>query len=260
MSSGNRSKLNLLRKLLPSGGVITVHWLESNGFSQQLSHRYLKNGWLERIGPGVFKWPDDEIDWPAALNAVQKQLMIPLHVGAKSALEVKGLTQYLRLSPRGTIFLFGNRGGKKLPKWFKDQDWEYTFQVTKNNLFPAEFQKFTDVNSAPINITISCPERAAFEMLYLIPEKQSWEEADLIFENLRNLRSKYVQEHLEKCRSIKVKRLFLFFANKHNHSWFKKLKLTNVKLGSGKRRIAKKGRLDKRYKITVPNILSEVSE
>ena len=140
MSGGNRSKLNLLQKLLPHGGVITVRWLESNGFSQQLSHRYLKNGWLEKVGPGVFKRPDDEINWQAALSAVQKQLMVPVHIGAKSALEFKGLTQYLKLGSRGAIFLFGNRGGKKLPKWFKDQDWEYTFYVTKNNLFPPKFQ------------------------------------------------------------------------------------------------------------------------
>lgn len=260
MSGGNRSKLNLLQKLLPHGGVITVRWLESNGFSQQLSHRYLKNGWLEKVGPGVFKRPDDEINWQAALSAVQKQLMVPVHIGAKSALEFKGLTQYLKLGSRGAIFLFGNRGGKKLPKWFKDQDWEYTFYVTKNNLFPPKFQKLTDVSANPRNITVSCPERAAFEVLYLIPEKQSWEEADLIFENLKHLRSKYVQEHLEKCNSVRVKRLFLFFADRHNHTWFKKLDLKKVQLGSGKRQLAKKGRLDKKYQITVPNMLFERTE
>lgn len=261
MSTERSSKLKLLQKLLPPGGVVTLPWLEMNGISQELSRRYIKSGWLAKLGTGAFKKPEDEIDWQAALSAAQKQLIVPLHVGAKSALELKGLTQYLKLGSRGMIFFFGNRGAKKLPKWFKDQNWKHKIHVTKNNLFPKEFKKgLTEVGAKPKEITTSCPERAAFEMLYLIPEKQSWEEADLIFENLKNLRSKYVQEHLEKCGSIKVKRLFLFFAEKHNHPWLDKLDLEKVNLGSGKREVFKGGRLDKKYLITVPEALLEGQE
>lgn len=256
-----RSKLNLLHRLLPPGGVITLQCLERNGISQELSRRYVKSGWLTKLGAGAFKKPDDDVDWQAALSAIQMQLSVPLHVGAKSALELKGLAQYIKLGFGGMIFLFGNQGAKKLPKWFTDQNWKHKFHVTRNNLFPKEFEGgLTKVGSKPREITVSSPERAALEMLYLIPKKQSWEEADLIFENLRSLRSRHVQAHLEKCSSIKVKRLFLFFANRHNHSWLEKLDLSKVSLGSGKREIAKKGRLDKRYQITVPTEFFQKAE
>ncbi|MCF6194867.1 MAG: type IV toxin-antitoxin system AbiEi family antitoxin domain-containing protein, partial [Kangiellaceae bacterium] len=60
---------------------------------------------------------------------------------------------------------------------------------------------------------------------------------------------------LLQCKSIKVKRLFLWLAERQNYAWFKKLDIENLNLGSGKRVIAKGGKLDKEYQITVPNHL-----
>jgi hypothetical protein len=40
-----------------------------------------------------------------------------------------------------------------------------------------------------------------------------------ILEGLANLRPKILQELLESCNSIKVKRLFLFMASKAKHQW-----------------------------------------
>ena len=70
---------------------------------------------------------------------------------------------------------------------------------------------------------ISSPELAAMEMLYLIPNEQSFDEALKITEGLTTLRPQLVQSLLEECNSVKVKRLFLFMSEKCQHQWFKNL-------------------------------------
>ena len=60
---------------------------------------------------------------------------------------------------------------------------------------------------------------------------------------------------LRQCRSVKVKRLFLWFAERHGHAWFDRLDLEGVDLGSGKRMLVRGGRLDRKYGITVPSDL-----
>lgn len=50
------------------------------------------------------------------------------------------------------------------------------------------------------------------EMLYLVPKVHSFEEADLIMESLSTLRGDLLQKLLEKCNSVKVKRMFLYLS------------------------------------------------
>ncbi|WP_246668279.1 type IV toxin-antitoxin system AbiEi family antitoxin domain-containing protein [Bradyrhizobium elkanii] len=56
-------------------------------------------------------------------------------------------------------------------------------------------------------------------------------------EPVRTLSPKRVQAVLEACRSVKVKRLFLWFAERHAHPWFGRLDLKRIDLGRGKRQI-----------------------
>ncbi len=73
-------------------------------------------------------------------------------------------------------------------------------------------------------------------------------------EGLKTLRPAVVQELLEKTASIKVKRLFMHFAEKFNHPWLKHLDLEQVDFGKGKRVIAKGGQFDSKYNISVPKV------
>lgn len=95
------------------------------------------------------------------------------------------------------------------------------------------------------------------EVLYLVPKEQSFDEALLLMDGLTLLRPRLVQTLLEQCRSIKVKRLFMVLAETCSHSWLKKLDLSKVDLGKGKRMIVKGGRLDSKYGITVPDTQSD---
>jgi len=69
---------------------------------------------------------------------------------------------------------------------------------------------------------------------------------------MQTLRANILQELLENCRSVKVNRLCLFFADRLNLPWFPKLEVSRINLGSGKRVLHPGGKLDKKYLITVP--------
>jgi hypothetical protein len=108
---------------------------------------------------------------------------------------------------------------------------------------------------AGFSIKVSSPARAIMECLYLAPEKFDLVECYELMENLNDLRPTLVQELLEACTSIKVNRLFLFMAEKLNHSWYKHLNLSKVNLGKGKRSLVKDGVYISKYQITVPKKL-----
>jgi hypothetical protein len=73
------------------------------------------------------------------------------------------------------------------------------------------------------SLSISSPERAILECLYLAPEKMDLVECYQVMEGLTTLRPALLQQLLEQCHSIKVKRLFLYMAKKAGHDWFKRL-------------------------------------
>ena len=97
-------------------------------------------------------------------------------------------------------------------------------------------------------------ERSVLEMLYLAPDKNSLKEIYQLMEMLNVLKPKLMQELLENCSSIKVKRLFLYIAEKLDYPWFKKIDISKIDLGKGKRVIEKGGKLDKKYNIVIGNI------
>ena len=97
------------------------------------------------------------------------------------------------------------------------------------------------------------------ECLYLAPEKQPLLEVFELMEGLNNLRPAHVQTLLEQCRSVKVKRLFLYMSEKAEHNWFNFLDLGKIDLGKGKRSLLTNGVYVPKYQITVPKELEAKS-
>lgn len=97
------------------------------------------------------------------------------------------------------------------------------------------------------------------EMLYLVPQQESFEEAYLIMEGLSTLRPNPVTDLLISASSVKVKRMFMWMAEKANHPWVEKVNVSKVDFGSGKRVIVKNGRLNKKYNITVTKEYERIS-
>jgi len=251
VSTQNPPKINQLISQWPRGTVFTQKHLTRLGYYRDLVKKYKKGKWIEPVGNGAFKLYNDDVDWYGGLYALQKQLKLTIHAGGKTALELKGYTHYLRPKEQ-ECYLFG-AVGEELPKWFLDYDWGVNVLYKATNLLPKDFKKaLSEYGHKEFTITISSPEQAALELLYYVPSKQGFDEALKIMEGLVGLRPALMQQLLEQCRSVKVKRLFLYMAEKLQHPWFSKLNLKSVDLGSGKRVIAKDGVLDNKYKITVP--------
>lgn len=250
------SKINQLINEWPKGSVKLSPELTKKGYPPDLIKIYVKSGWLESIGYGVYKLTGDNVEWYGAIQALQIQKRSSIHPGGKTALILKGYAHYLSNSIN-RVDLFGNKAGL-LPKWFKENDWGAQINYIQTKMVDySNFNYYSSIQYGDLKLLISSPELAAMEMLYLVPTAQSFDEAAKIIEGLTTLRPQIVQELLETCTSIKVKRLFLFMSEKSKHQWFYNLKTDGVNLGSGKRMVVQNGMLNKKYHITVPREYAE---
>lgn len=252
MASESGSKINQLLKKWPPGAVAVSRWLEQQGIYQQLVHEYEKASWLRRIGQGAYAKPADKVEWPGGLYALQEQLHLPVHAGAKTALQMQGYAHFLPLGKGAAVSLFG-LPGTKLPAWFAQHRWGSKMRFVTTKLFAGNpTVGLTKQETGSFAIQVSTPERAMLEVLLLVPREESYEEAKLLMEGLTTLRPRLVQSLLESCASVKVKRLFMVLAEGGGHAWVKRLDLSKVDFGKGKRMLVRGGRLDSKYNISVP--------
>lgn len=251
MNTLKGSKLNNLLTNWQQGAVYTATWLAQQGFSSSAIAGYCQSNWLRSIGRGAFVKVGDTYDWVGGLWAVQNQLGLAIHPGGKTALELAGYGHFVPLGQQSAI-LYGSTG-VKLPHWLRQQAQLWQIQYFTTNLFDEQpLLGLTEYQSGGLSIQISTPERAILEALYLVPHTQSVEESWLLMEGLVTLRPRLVQSLLGTCNSIKVRRLFLYLAEQHGHPWFDRLDVDALDLGVGNRSIVTGGRLDSKYKITVP--------
>lgn len=256
MTSINRSILNHFITTTPPGAVLTTMWLEQRGVSSKLAWWYVHSGWLERVGDKAYKRAGDQVQWYNALAALQTQLNLPIHIGAKTALQLLGKAHYIPMQGIKQVILFADPG-THIPSWLSNStQWSVDFTIHKTALFKQQKSLLTIIDRPidGINLKLSSPERAAMEMLKLVPNEQSFEEAFLLFENLAHLRPAVVESLLKQCNSIKVKRLFLYLAEKCQHEWFSALDINKIDLGHGKRMIGQGGAYIAKYQLSVPII------
>ncbi len=65
-------------------------WLVRSGFSRSEVSNYVKSGWLQRISTGIYQFVGDTPTLYGILSSYRKQADVKYHVGAASALELKG--------------------------------------------------------------------------------------------------------------------------------------------------------------------------
>jgi hypothetical protein len=208
-------------------------------------------------------------------------MKFPVSVGGRTALELHGFAHYLVQAPT-EVHLYTE---KPLPGWVvKAPVDNYYVLHNRARLFPKS-QDAPDKSdlSAPSGHTfvrkgvlpgalnvlpwgpwnwplvVSTPERALLELLDELPARETFHQVDMLVDGLATLSPKRLQELLLDCRSIKVKRLFFFFADRHDHRWLKRIRRKEIDLGKGKRVLVKGGTLDPTYQITVPRNLNAVS-
>ena len=280
-------KLNSLELLLEGGLLVDSHLLRDKDYSTSLVRYYVSTGRIEQVTRGVYRrtlgqaeWQQEigKLTWQQAVVSLQTVLLRdPLYVGGLSALELQGFAHFVQQGAT-TVHLYGP---KPPPSWLHKLPLEAKFKYHNDRtLFGNEpihhgltSQSWKDDRNkgfiktdedhhfrSPAGprgwpLTLSTPERAVLELLDEIPDDESFHHVNKIFEGLSTLVPRRLDKLLKDCTSIKVKRLFLFFASKHQHAWAKQLKPQDYELGTGNRVIAKGGRLDKQFKITVPSDL-----
>ena len=248
-----RDKINQLLFKLPREIVITSSWLHNHGISYRMLHHHScsDSSILENIGAGayVIGGQRENLQISGGLFSLQTQLNIKFHIGALSSLENGHSSRHFVTFNDSSLEIFLDEN-RKFPKWFggtfkgKYRLFQTRFLNTDVGLQNANFQGF--------DLRVSCVERAVLEAIFL--NSLSLREIAQIMEMLTNLRPKILQDLLENCSSIRVKRVFLYLAEKQKHSWFDFLDLSRINLGKGKRVISNSGKLDKKYGIVIEDL------
>jgi hypothetical protein len=278
MAKRTKGKLNYLDRILPEGLLVDAAWLSKKGYSTSLRSQYVSSGWLEQPARQVYRRPRGALGWQQVVISLQTLLGYRLTVGGRTALELEGYAHYLphrtkevhlygpELPPiwldnlrTGVRFLYHNNQKlfptKELPR--VDRGLVSTAHRTRGahpDLSPSTFL-VQPWGQWDWPLTLSSPERALLELLDQLPQHESFDQVDKLVEGLANLSPQRLQKLLAACRSVKVKRLFLFFADRHHHAWAKRIRKENIDLGKGKRMLVKGGKLDPTYQITVPEEL-----
>lgn len=247
------SKLNQLLKQWPKGTVATTSWLRQHGVSRQLARRYTTSGWLQPMGHGAFlRAGEPPVEWFGAVYALQTQLSLPVYPGAATALSLLGLGNNLPMGDKTAVTLFSDHSGR-LPAWFTGYPWGVQLTCCASRFLKSNDPAvLSQVKHGEYSLRVSAPERAILEVLHLATTNAAIDHAVDLMAGLTTLRPQILQILLENCRSVKVKRLFLWTAETAGHEWFNRLALDRLDLGKGKRSLYRGGRFDPKYRLTVP--------
>lgn len=211
---------------------VTSRQLENRGISRQLAHRYVQSGWLEPLGYGYYLRIGDALTQTGAVAALQNQ-GVPVHIGGRTALALRGLVHYLPLG-KEKLCLYG-APRKSLPEWLLKR---FIIDTRVGRLFregekPEERLYVSALETGEsVSPLTADPERALLEVLDDVPQKQSLDDARKIMEPLFTLRPEVMQTLLETCTRIKVKRLFHTLAEQLRLPVLDALKLERINFGA----------------------------
>lgn len=269
MNGQSETKLKQLLQQVPPGFLVDSRWMARHAISRQSVSGYLKQGWLEPVMSGVYRRPFSSDANPEAVGGWKIPLLSAVwlmqhkfHIGGASSLSLRGHAHYLSFGDAFDLYLYGS----DIPSWLSKLRTDADLKARSNALFG---DGTTGVENADFDLSnaddpelaqspwrwpmpMSSPERAILEMLDEVPKAESFHNVDVVFESLANLRPGSLTRLLALCRSVKTKRLFFVYADKHNHAWRRHIDMSVVDLGKGDRALTPGGRLHPTYRITIP--------
>lgn len=214
---------------------------------------------------GVYRRPvptglqdSSALSWESVIVSLQRISNYDVHLGGISALELAGFQHYLYLGGTPRVHFYGNA-----PSWVKRLSLQSKILIHARTLF-GDYLTGIGASNHHLglakeaedvwqwSIRASSPERATLEALDQIRTASDFETLDQIFQSLTNLRPNLLMTLLEVCRSVKVRRLFFVFAERHAHLWLKYLDVDAIDFGSGPRALIEGGRIHPVYRIYVP--------
>ena len=252
-----------LSEKVPEGLVVNRRWLQEKGIVRPAVDYYLRSGALKSVARGFYRRPGPPLLWQSVAYSLQ-QMGFNCHVGGYTALDDLGYGHFLSLSGNRQVALYGvDALPQWLSTWHQDQllpsnQFQFTLhKLTWLKLVQKDFLGVHSFGHWNWQIEYATAELAVLELLVGLESNTGFQRLDRVFESLTSLRPRRVQHLLQVCPSIKARRLFGWFAERHNHAWFKRVDWKQINLGSGKRSIVKGGRYNSRWKITVPRNLEE---
>jgi hypothetical protein len=219
MSSSKRaSRIKRLQGTLPRGKPLDTSDLTRLGIYPELAYRYVKSGWLERLGRGMFMFAGDQLQQERCLEFLSQR--IPgFHVGGKTALAWRGLRHNVAFKEK--LCLWGPKQSR-LPGWFQER---FPSRYTTRELFDANLEPGLGLGhlpGSPDGALVSDPERGLLEMLSEVGVQQGIEEARNIMELASSLRMETLEPLLRACRQVKAIRLCVLWAKELGLPWAEK--------------------------------------
>lgn len=187
----------------PRGEPRSTSELTAHGVSPSRASALARSGWLDHLARGIYKLPGDTVDRDASLALLSRD--IPgLHVGGKSALDLRGVRHNVGL--KASLTLWGDHPAH-LPAWFTSL-FPSTYRATA--LFDPDLPTAMGLQPLPNgrpDVLVSVPERALLELLSDVGKGQSLAEARSIVDGLGGLRVNVLDELLSHTNRVKVLRL-----------------------------------------------------
>lgn len=249
------TKIQQILENEPNTSLLFGKWLSRQGLDSREQHAYMKRGWLDRISKGVYALQGKTPTLLNAIAAYNKQLEKHCIIGAYTALELRGYSHYLSLG-KPTAFLFTDRFNK-IPSWITKREWNMTVRYMTTSFLGEDMKGVEQMTIGGETLLVSSPERAFLECLNMPDASSILLDIYYIMEGLTTLRPKLLQQLLEACSSRKVKRLFLYMAEKAGHLWFKALELDSIESGTSRLMIVPVGKYISKYNMTIPKELAE---
>lgn len=264
MNHQREQRLKPLLDKVPPGYMVDTPWLRAQGIDPKSIHDYVARGWLGRVIRGVYRRPlpegmegTTEASWQTVLLSLQWIMKYDIYLGGESVLDLSGYTHYYNFGNPPRVHFYGSA-----PSWLKRLPMQKGMLLHPSTLFKENQDNLGEISQGMWQwpIRASSPERAILEALDELPNHASFSNLDKIFEGLTTLRPNQLMTLLKDCRSIKVRRLFFVFADRHQHSWRKHLDTSRIDFGSGPRALVKGGKIHPEYRISVPKDLMPVKE
>ena len=266
--ASSHSRTRRLKPILdkvPPGYLVDTDWLTKQGVDSKSIHRYVSQRWIERVVRGVYRRPvpiraqdNAPISWESVILSLQRVLNYDVYLGGVSALELAGFQHYLYFGGTPEVHFYGSA-----PLWVNRIPLQTKILVHTRTLFgddrvgigelSHDVEKVKETGDVwRWSVITSLPERAILEAIDLVRTTSDFENLDKIFQSLTTLRPNTLMSLLKACRSIKVRRLFFVFAEKHAHLWLRHLDVDSIDFGSGPRALIEGGRIHPVYQIYVP--------
>lgn len=252
MSVVTISKINRLLYDAVPGGLLFAAWLRKEGYSAQLIKRYRDSGWLEGLSRGVMYRKNDSLSALAAVYSYTHQTGKKARIAAHSALELLGFNHYVPMGKPRLMVAF-KKGS--VDDWVRSERYDMTIVPFHTGIFKNPTTQSFDRNG--FSLILSSPEQAFLECVHLVPDYYNYMDLYYIMEQLTSLDPDKVQIVLENTSSQRVKRMFLYMAEKAGHYWFNMLDMDKFGLTTSKLQLVDNGVYISKYRITVPKELND---